>query len=489
MNNLKAKTRTMGTFTHGLPVLPSLSLVVLMLLSSFAYANQSVIGEVIFAQGDTTFKEVDESSRALKVDDEVKLTDLIKTEEDSVLIISFIDGAKVTLRPNSTLYIKQYTEIEATLSLVRGGARVIAGEIARRVPASFRVITPDGDVTAQNRDSVFTVRVCTQDCNEENIKLAPSTKPDLPVVARIVALQGSVEASSEPNSQSGTAKRSLAIGNLVYNAETLVSDEDSYAQLQFKDGSSVSIQAESSVHINDYKFNETGFEDRSIFSLVQGGLRYVTGLMGKKDRTTFRLNTYAATMGIRGTDFSVNCIGDCSTGGIATHVYEGAISIQNKTGLYISTERSYSTVKDQQSTPIIYTESPVTFDNNIAPTPSDALVNTENLFTISDEWIEPGTHVSVEAGVISIVSPSDDPPVFVSENLAVSVESTGSVSSHGTPSSFQTMDPFFSLSSNLVGGSINTIRIGGSGSSADTVSGAAAVATAVIQEQTIASPY
>ena len=96
----------MGIFTNKLLALPSFSLIVLMLLPSFSYADDSVIGKVVFTDGYNTLQQKDQTPRVLRVNDEINLTDLIKTVDDSILKIVFKDDAKVTLRTKSTLYIK-----------------------------------------------------------------------------------------------------------------------------------------------------------------------------------------------------------------------------------------------------------------------------------------------------------------------------------------------------------------------------------------------
>ncbi len=54
-------------------------------------------------------------------------------------------------------------------------------------------------------------------------------------------------------------------------------------------------------------------EDGALLRLLKGGLRTVTGLMGKRRPDAFQLGTATATIGIRGTDFVVRvCTDDCT---------------------------------------------------------------------------------------------------------------------------------------------------------------------------------
>ncbi len=462
----------------------SLALVCQMFLSSLVYAQSPVIGKVIFSEGDSVVKRIGESSSSLDYNDEILLTDLIKTLDDGILTVSFSDGAEVTLRPSTTLFVKEYDDEKSTISLLSGGIRVISGGIVRRDANAFKVITTDGEVTAKKDGSDFTVRICSMDCDDENRQLsgaAPNTESS--AIAKIVALQGQVNVFNQD-------KRRLAVGDAVFNTEKLVSGDNSYAQLLFVDGSSVTLQAKSSLGISDFKFDQTGYEDVSIFSLIEGGLRFVTGLIGKKDRTAFRLNTSVATIGIRGTDFSINCIGNCSSGGIVTYVSEGSISHENSAGKYIAGEGDYTTITSSGSSPVT-TTTPVNFENNIAPPPSDAPIDMDSLFASSADSVDPGTYLGVESGQVSIIGAADEAPVIVDASLSAYILPSGSVSDVEGLNSFQTINTSSTSSSFVSGDSnsdINTIVIGDS-VAADTISGTAAVATAVIQEQTIASPY
>lgn len=471
------------------------SFIVLTLFAPFVFAANSVIGKVVYVDG----KAVAQASkteqktlmlgekRVLEYGDEIFVRNQLKTFEGGTLKISFVDGAEITLRPKTGIYIKKYSHKEAQIEILEGGIRAVTGEVARRNPDLYQVITPDGLVTAQKKGSDFSVRICGQDCDIENKNMAgPKIKTQLPVIAKVVAVQGEVIVGRK-------YKRRLGVGYPLYRTEHLVSAENSFAQLQFVDGSSVTVQANSAFDISDYKYNETGKEDRSVFKLLKGGLRFVTGLISKNNREAFSLHTSAATIGVWGTDFTVNCVGDCSSGGIVSHVIEGSIDQRNESGSSVLESGSYGVISSQQSSPIVTTTAPVIFDNNIAPPPSKARVNTLSLFTSGAETVEPGTHVSVKEGQVEVAGSAGE-SVVVDANLSVAVSKSGNVSGAGSVNNFQMLDPVSITPSALVSApatSINTIVIGVSAGSTNmnSAAGSSAVTTIVIQEQTIASPY
>lgn len=56
-----------------------------------------------------------------------------------------------------------------------------------------------------------------------------------------------------------------------------------------------------------------GAQDRSVFNLLKGGFRAITGLIGQRNKSAFSVNTPVATIGIRGTSFVANLEGPTST--------------------------------------------------------------------------------------------------------------------------------------------------------------------------------
>lgn len=98
-----------------------------------------------------------------------------------------------------------------------------------------------------------------------------------------------------------------AVKNDVLNAGDTIETRDGRLQLALIDGGKVSLQPNTIYKINKYEF--TGKEDGSEYGfteLVKGGLRTISGLIGHKNRDRYQLKTAVATIGIRGTEFTVN---------------------------------------------------------------------------------------------------------------------------------------------------------------------------------------
>jgi len=90
----------------------------------------------------------------------------------------------------------------------------------------------------------------------------------------------------------------------VEQGDTLVTEKDTYARIKFIDNSEITLRPNSQFKIEDFSFEEDKPEkDNASFNLVKGGLRAVTGTLGKRNKEKFGMNTPTATIGIRGTIF------------------------------------------------------------------------------------------------------------------------------------------------------------------------------------------
>ena len=101
--------------------------------------------------------------------------------------------------------------------------------------------------------------------------------------------------------------RVLAESSAVSVGDVITTQRDSYAQLRFSDGGQVTLRPETQVRIESYAYDE-GRPERDSFAmqLFKGGLRSLTGLIGKRtqNRNAYRMVTSTATIGIRGTDYT-----------------------------------------------------------------------------------------------------------------------------------------------------------------------------------------
>jgi hypothetical protein len=99
------------------------------------------------------------------------------------------------------------------------------------------------------------------------------------------------------------AVKPLAKGDAVYEGDVIRSAASAQAQLVMKDEALLAVRAESSVRLAKYSYS--GHEDgseRAVIELVKGGLRSVTGAIGRTNKDNYQLKNDMAVIGIRGTD-------------------------------------------------------------------------------------------------------------------------------------------------------------------------------------------
>ncbi|CAH0232808.1 hypothetical protein SRABI118_02513 [Massilia sp. Bi118] len=90
----------------------------------------------------------------------------------------------------------------------------------------------------------------------------------------------------------------------IENGDTLVSEKNTYAQIRFVDNSEITLKPGTTFRVENFNYDAGKPEaDSASFDLVKGGLRSITGLLGKRNKEKFSLKTPSATIGIRGTTF------------------------------------------------------------------------------------------------------------------------------------------------------------------------------------------
>ena len=110
--------------------------------------------------------------------------------------------------------------------------------------------------------------------------------------------------------------RFIAEGSKLFVGDVLTTEKESTAVLYFLDTSQVALRPSTRFVVQAFEFQpETPNADHAQFKLLKGGMRAVTGLIGKRGNTdAYQLQSETATIGIRGTDFSARLCkanGDC----------------------------------------------------------------------------------------------------------------------------------------------------------------------------------
>ncbi|GAB4171320.1 MAG: hypothetical protein Fur0039_11460 [Rhodocyclaceae bacterium] len=290
-------------------------------------------GQVVFVQGLTTAQRPGAVPRFLAKGDAIAEGDVINTGSRGFAVLGLKDGAKYTLRPRTVFAIDRYRhdagEENALMRLLKGGLRAVTGLIGKRNPTGVQLGTATATIGIRGTD--FDARICDLDCETELAMLPPAPpvaiaaapeaapaapaatprakkKPRRRAIARVARMRGAAVAVD-----AGGKTRKIVEGAPVFEGESVRTSPDSHAVVAFRDQTKVTVQAESDVKVESYR-DEPSQPQSFVMRLVRGGVRAVTGLIGKRNPVAVRLQTAVATIGIRGTGLDALCVGLCAEG-------------------------------------------------------------------------------------------------------------------------------------------------------------------------------
>lgn len=106
--------------------------------------------------------------------------------------------------------------------------------------------------------------------------------------------------------QTGSAAaRPLRVGDEIRQGDTVSTGAGSSAVLKFDDGQVAALTANSRMAITAYQYSPEARTGNVLLSLINGGMRAITGLIGRNqpERVAYRAAT--ATIGIRGSDATI----------------------------------------------------------------------------------------------------------------------------------------------------------------------------------------
>jgi hypothetical protein len=125
---------------------------------------------------------------------------------------------------------------------------------------------------------------------------------DLVLAAGAVAtsISGTVQVQTGPASA-----RPVRQGDELTQGDTIFTGANSAAVLKFDDGQVVALTANSRMTITAYQYNPATESGNVFLSLVTGGMRAITGLIGRRSPNQVAYRAATATIGIRGTDGTI----------------------------------------------------------------------------------------------------------------------------------------------------------------------------------------
>jgi hypothetical protein len=173
-------------------------------------------------------------------------------------------------------------------------------------------------------------------------------------------------------------------------------------------------------------------ENNSFFRFVRGGLRLVSGLIGKLNQKAFRVATPTATIGIRGTGFDLACENECvdntaslnplrdtaiskllnyflkpvyaqAGSGMYARVWDGAIEFQFEGGKLLLQNGKAAFLVNGFTKPIIIPDFPVHLrEMGGAPRPDGVEVKDDLFGGVDQQEMKPGLYVNVTKGDVAV---------------------------------------------------------------------------------------
>nr|HNH45382.1 FecR domain-containing protein [Agitococcus sp.] len=144
------------------------------------------------------------------------------------------------------------------------------------------------------------------------------------VAGRVTFVIGDVTAIS-----SNGTKRVLTKGELLNSGERLETGKGRL-QIRFTDGSLLSLQPNTVLGLDNYTFSRNNPQDGSLlFNFVRGGMRTISGAIGRVNRANYAVKTPAGTIGIRGTAYTAT---QEPNGRLLVTVNKGTVNLANEFG-------------------------------------------------------------------------------------------------------------------------------------------------------------
>ena len=171
--------------------------------------------------------------------------------------------------------------------------------------------------------------------------------------ATAVAVSGSVTVAPKVGDTGPMAE-----GQRIEAGALITTGANGTTTIRFDDGQLVALSVNTAYSLSLFRFNPHKPKEGSIAaSLLRGGLRTVTGIIGKSNPDEVKIKTSVATVGIRGTDFQLYL-----DSRLHFHVLEGVIGVSNQAGEELFSPKTEPTGLvnsfGDKATPIRYVDLP-----------------------------------------------------------------------------------------------------------------------------------
>ncbi len=154
-------------------------------------------------------------------------------------------------------------------------------------------------------------------CGDGSRSSGPKGIGEVDVVVRIV--RGTLANYNE--------SRLLAVDDAVYWRERIETEKESATQMEFADGTRLSIGPDARVVLDEFVYGGPVGTDRMVLTVTKGISRFITGNM---EKAAYEIRAPGAIIGVRGTDFTL--VVDPDQGATTCLVHHGEVSLRRSDG-------------------------------------------------------------------------------------------------------------------------------------------------------------
>ena len=172
----------------------------------------------------------------------------------------------------------------------------------------------------------------------------------------------------------------LQKGRAVQSGDDILTGSGAQAQIRFSDGGMVAIQPNSQFKLTSYADRNDPKSDSFLVDLVRGGMRAITGLIGKRNRENYKITTNTATIGIRGSSFLISYNPD---GSVTVNAEQDAIVVCTNTGCTGLTAGETVQVKDKNQDPTRTTQRATT-EAAVPPPPQEQSASGNKVYAVNN---------------------------------------------------------------------------------------------------------
>lgn len=177
-------------------------------------------------------------------------------------------------------------------------------------------------------------------------KAAGAPKPAIPAsikqedspIGKVVGIRGA------PTVTGPKGTRTLKMNSKVFKGDRIKTGYTEEVQLLFVDDTRLAVSTRSKITLDEYVFSDDNKAEEFVLKVAKGSFRF---LSGKSRKDAYKINTRAATIGIRGTAFDF-----ATRSGTTVIHYSGVVHICASAGNCLDISHKFEVAQTRGSRPI-----------------------------------------------------------------------------------------------------------------------------------------